>query len=140
MAQQTPTPDRVNFAKALFALATALSFDLDEPVVGVYWHAMKDLPDALRVETLLEAGNRKWFKFPKPAELKTLAAELMAEKRKAAAAIHLESCTHSSQWTENEQGKQVRCPCWKRAQEAMERVGQAVALPPSREDQMELGQ
>lgn len=139
MAQQTPATERVNFGNSLLALATALGFDLDEAVIGVYWHALRDLPDALRVETLLEAGNRKWFKFPKPAELKTLAADLMAEKRAAAAAIHLEGCDHDSHFIEVD-GRNKRCPCWERAQLAMQAVGQAIALPASREDAMELGQ
>lgn len=136
MAQ--PTPGRVAFAQAIFALATALSFDLDEAVISVYWHALKDVPDALRAETLMEAGNRKWFKFPKPAELKELAATLMAAKRKAAAALHLEGCDHSSHFIEID-GKNQRCPCWERAQLAMESVGQAIALPPARDD-AEIGQ
>lgn len=129
-------PARLAFGQAIFALATALSFDLDEAVLGVYWHALKDVPNGLRADVLLEAGNRKWFKFPKPAELKELAAEMMAAKRKAAAALHLEGCEHSSHFIEID-GRLQRCGCWTRAQRAMADVGQAIALPPSREDAME---
>lgn len=137
----------MNFARALMALATALGFDLDEAVVGVYWHALKDLPDDLRVETLLECGNRKWFKFPKPADVKELAAGLMDAKRKRVFFATLppgDTCPtcFGTRWkTVNVNGvnREDRCDCWKAAMQAMDRVGQAVALPPSREDAMEIG-
>lgn len=133
-------PQEAAFGEALFAVATALSFDLDAPVIAVYWHAMKAVPHPLRVEAVNECANRTWFKFPKPAEIKAVAAELMAKKRKAAAALHLDTCEHSSHFIENERGQLERCPCWKRAQEAMASVGQAIALPSdSREDHAELG-
>lgn len=84
------------------------------------------------------AAGRKFYPLPKAPDWKAECAKVMAAKRKAVAAIHLESCDHSSHFVEVN-GRQQRCPCWRRAQEAMAAVGQAIALPPSREDQMEIG-
>lgn len=86
------------------------------------------------IANLVRAGIN-WM--PKPGEVKAECAKVMATKRKLAAALHLESCDHSSHFIENEKGQLERCPCWKRAQQAMEDVGQAIQLP-AREDTAEL--
>lgn len=152
MAEPRHSTGRVAFAEAIFALATALSFDLDEAVIGVYWHALKDVPDGLRADVLMEAGNRKWFKFPKPAELKTLAAEIVASRRDAAYRASLPAtcgtCGHGkahtgARWKEvtvNGVTRLTTCDCRTAALQAADRVGQAIALPASREDAMEIGQ
>lgn len=103
-----------------------------------YILSMQDVPPAIleaAVEQLVREGVT-WM--PKPGDLKKTCAEVMAAKRKSAAAMHLDGCEHSSHFIEID-GRMQRCPCWKRAQEAMANVGQAIALPPSREDAVELG-
>lgn len=99
--------------------------------------SMRDVPAPILEEAIanLVTAGVTWM--PKPGDLKAECAKVMAAKRKLAAALHLESCDHSSHFIENEQGQLERCPCWKRAQQAMEDVGQAIALP-AREDAAEL--
>lgn len=133
--------DRKKFALILAPLVGASrtkSFTRHEGTA--YILSLQDVsPEILTaaVESMVKQGVT-WM--PKPGDLKAECAKVMAAKRKAVAAIHLESCEHSSHFIENEQGRQERCPCWTRAQQAMAAVGQAIALPASREDQMELGQ
>lgn len=132
-------PDRKKFALILAPLVGASrtkSFTRHEGTA--YILSMQDVsPEILTaaVESLVRQGVT-WM--PKPGDLKAECAKVMADKRKAAAAKHLEDCDHSSHWIEID-GRLQRCPCWKRAQQAMADVGQAIALPPSREDSMELG-
>lgn len=102
--------------------------------------SLRDVPESVLSEAIANVVNTGVTWMPKPGELKAECAKVMAAKRKAAAQMHLESCDHSSHFIENERGLLERCPCWKRAQDAMASVGQTIALPPSREDQMELGQ
>jgi hypothetical protein len=135
--RRTPEPEREDFATALLALGTALGFSIDVPVIRVYWYALKELPSELRIHTLMIAGKRKWFKFPQPSELNTIAAELMAQRRKVAFAHALPkgaSCPtcHGSRWREIEidgVARNERCPCWQAALQAADRVGQMIALP-----------
>ncbi len=134
---------KAQFGESILLLATALGFDLDEAVIGVYWHALKDVPSDLRVETLLEAANRKWFKFPTPADLKKIAAELIETRRKEAFRESLPAdCPDcgGSRWrpvTIDGVERLERCGCWQAAKKAMERVGQPIALPPSRDEHTE---
>ncbi len=100
--------------------------------------SMSDVPESILSEAIAKMVNVGVMFMPRPGELKAACAKVMAVKRKAAAAIHLEGCEHSSHFIEGKNGMQ-RCPCWKRAQQAMADVGQAIALPPSREDAMEIG-
>ena len=131
--------DRKKFALILAPLVGASrtkSFTRHEGTA--YILSMQDVPPeilAAAVESLVQAGVT-WM--PKPGDLKAECAKVMAAKRKAVAAIHLEGCDHSSHWIESDAGLE-RCPCWKRAQDAMAAVGQAIVLPASREDAMELG-
>lgn len=131
--------DRTRFALLMAPLIGASrtkSFTRHEGTA--YILSMQDVPPAIleaAVEALVQAGVT-WM--PKPGELKKKCADVMAAKRKAAAAIHLDDCDHSSHFIEVN-GRQRRCPCWDRAMQAMDAVGQAIALPPSREDQMEIG-
>lgn len=123
--------DRKKFAMLLAPLVGASrtkSFTRHEGTA--YMLSMQDVPPAIleaAVVQLVQAGVT-WM--PKPGELKAECAKVMAVKRKAAAALHLEGCDHSSHFIEVD-GKNKRCPCWIRAQQAMEAVGQAISLPPA---------
>lgn len=121
--------ERVEFGRSILLLATALGFDLDEAVIGVYWHAMKKIPAEARRQAFADASEVKWFKFPKPAEMVELGARIVASRRQAAAARHLADCEHTGHFIENSLGRMERCPCWTRAQQAMADVGQPIALP-----------
>lgn len=131
--------DRAAFARVLAPLvAASRTKSFTRPEATAYMLSLQDVPPAIlegAVAALLERGV-DWM--PKPGDLKKECATVMAAKRKAAATVHLEGCDHPSNWIENAKGQQERCPCWKRAQDAMAAVGQAIALPPSREDQKEL--
>lgn len=124
--------ERVDFGRGLLLLATALDRELDEPQIGVYWHALKAIPAEIRRETLARASEQKWFRFPQPGELKILAARVVDEKRAAAARLHLADCPHSGHWIEDARGLS-RCSCWRRAMTAMSNVGARVALPAAAE-------
>lgn len=100
--------------------------------------SMCEVPESILSEAIANLVNRGVTWMPKPGDLKAECAKVMALKRKAAAALHLDTCEHSSRFIDVS-GRMERCPCWKRAQQAMADVGQAIALPPSREDQMEIG-
>lgn len=82
------------------------------------------------------AGGRKFYPLPNASDVKGACAKVMSDRRKQAAALHLSSCDHNSHWVEVD-GKLQRCPCWQMAQHAMASVGQAIALPASREEQVE---
>ena len=131
--------DRKKFALVLAPLVGASrtkSFTRHEGTA--YIMSMQDVPPAIleaAVASLVNAGVT-WM--PKPGDLKAECAKVMATKRKAAAALHLGNCEHSSHFIDGRNGLE-RCPCWKRAQRAMAEVGQAIALPPSREEALELG-
>lgn len=101
--------------------------------------SLREVPASILEEAIANLVNAGVTFMPKPGEVKAACAKVMAAKRKAAAALHLEHCDHASQWIDGPNGLE-RCPCWKRAQQAMADVGQAIALPSSREDAMELGQ
>jgi hypothetical protein len=125
--------ERVAFAEGLMLLATSLDKDIDSAQVAVYWHHLKTVPAEVRREVFTLASGMKWFGMPQPGELKALAAGVMQARRKAAAALHLESCTHSSHWIDTDKGL-VRCPCWTQAKRAMDAVGQPIVLPERTED------
>jgi hypothetical protein len=120
---------REQFAHGMLLLATSLQQELDDAQLGVYWHHLKALPVDVRSEVMRKASGMKWFKFPQPGQLKELAAGILEERRKAAAAQHLADCTHSGRWIEGENGTLQRCPCHARAMQAMADAGQPVALP-----------
>ncbi len=76
-----------------------------------YILSMQDVPPAIleaAVEQLVRAGVT-WM--PKPGDLKAECAKVMAAKRKAAAALHLESCDNDSYFIDIV-GRMQRCPCW----------------------------
>jgi hypothetical protein len=120
---------REQFAHGMLLLATSLQQELDDAQLGVYWHHLKALPVDVRSEVMRKASGMKWFKFPQPGQLKELAAGILEERRKAAAAVHLADCTHSGRWIEGEDGTLQRCPCHARAMQAMADAGQPLALP-----------
>lgn len=146
MGERRVNPDRESFGKSIFALATALGFDLDRAVISVYWHALRELPGEIRTAMFLKASEQRWFKFPQPAQLKTIASELVAERRKTAFWNSLppgDTCPdcRGSRWRSvvvNEVERLERCPCWQAALKAADRVGQAIALPASREDAIDM--
>ncbi len=99
--------------------------------------SMRDVPAPIIEEAIAHLITTGVTFMPKPGELKAACAKVMAAKRRAVAAVHLESCDHDSHFIEVD-GRNDRCPCWKRAQQAMAAVGQPIALPPSREDASEM--
>lgn len=112
--------------------------DADMVQRKAYARAIDGIPVAIieaAIDALINeaAAGRKFYPMPTPPDLKGMCAKVMAAKRKAAAALHLENCDHDSHFIEID-GKNQRCPCWDRAQQAMLDVGQAIALPPARED------
>ena len=125
---------RADFGKSMLLLAVSLGFELDEPMVGVYWHALRAIAPEIRREALTLASQQPWRRFPQPGDLRALASGVMKAKREAAARLHLEGCTHAGHWIEDEQGAR-RCGCWVQAMAAMEAVGQAIALPERTEDE-----
>lgn len=140
MAERRVDPEQASFGENLLGLATALGFELDRPVIRVYWHALRDVPAEFRDRSLLVAGERQWFKFPRPADLVRIAGELIAERRKevltAAMSGECVQCGNI-RWIEIRDPENVkrmmRCECWVNAHKAMDRVGRVLALPPSRE-------
>lgn len=134
--------DRKKFALILAPLVGASrtkSFTRHEGTA--YILSMQDVPPAILEEAVSSLVKQGVTWMPKPGDLKAECAKVMAAKRKAAAALHLDGCDHSSQYIYNpETRRDERCPCWTRAQQAMAAVGQAIALPSSREEQKELGQ
>lgn len=100
--------------------------------------SMREVPESILSEAIANLVNAGITWMPKPGDLKAECAKVMASKRKAASALHLNNCEHSSHFIEGIGGRMERCPCWKRAQQAMLDVGQAIALPPAREDATEL--
>ena len=125
--------ERVAFGRGLLLLATALDRELDEPEVRVYWHALKGVPADVRREVFAAASERVWRRFPRPGDLKVLAADIIRTRREAAARLHLADCAHPGHWLED--GAAVRrCPCWGLAMAAMAAVGEPLALPAAVEE------
>lgn len=123
-------------------LCQTFGYEMDAWERKAYERTLKDIDGAILAEAaqvLVEqaSAGRKFYPIPKAPDWKAECAKVMAAKRKLAAALHLESCEHSSHFIENDKGLLERCPCWKRAQQAMEEVGQAIQLP-AREDAAEL--
>lgn len=114
--------ERREFGRGLLLLATALDRELDEPQVALYWATLKRVPVEIRRLMLLRAAEQAWKRFPQPAELKALAADVASERRAAAAQRHLALCEHSGHWMEDEHGRMTRCPCWRRAMDAMRTI------------------
>lgn len=131
------SPKSVNDMLAL--LCSTFRLEMDSYQKRAYVRALNEIPgpillaaaDALINEA---AAGRKFYPMPTAADVKGACAKVMAQKRKDAATLHLEGCDHSSHFIECEDGLLRRCPCWKRAQQAMADVGQAIALPGSRDE------
>lgn len=137
------SPKPVNDLLAL--LCSTFRCEIDSYQKRAYVRTLADIPgDVLLAagDQLINAsaGGRKFYPMPTAPDIKGACAKVITDRRKAAAALHLEGCTHSSHWIDDGKGGHERCPCWKRAQDAMASVGQPIALPPSREDQVEIGQ
>lgn len=133
-------PKPVNDMLAL--LCSTFRCEMDSYQKRAYVRTLGDVPGdvLLSAADLLineSAAGRKFYPMPTAPDVKGACAKVMASKRKAAAALHLEGCDHSSHFIEID-GKNKRCPCWERAQLAMESIGQAIALPPARDEQESL--
>lgn len=98
--------------------------------------SLADVPPAIVEEAITNLVRRGVDFMPRPGEVKAECKKVLDAKRAAAAKVHLEDCDHPSRFIEID-GKMRRCPCWTRAQTAMDLVGQPIAWPPSREDAQE---
>ena len=98
--------------------------------------SLADVPRPILKEAITRIVHRGITWMPKPGEVKDECAKVMAAKRQAAFQLLIEDCDHSSHFEEVD-GRLQRCACWKRAKAAADAVGQAIALPPSREDAAE---
>lgn len=133
--------DDLAFRNAMARMVMNFNGEMDAPMRRSYARTLDGIAAPV-IEEALDllidevAAGRKFFPMPTPADLKAACSKVMAAKRKAAAALHLEGCDHSSHFIEVD-GKNTRCPCWIRAQQAMEAVGQAIALPPASDDTSE---
>lgn len=113
-------PERAEFGRALSLLAVALGFELDEPTIAVHWHALRSVPVEIRRQAFARASERRWFKFPQPAELKGLAADVVDEQRavtaRQARALMADcpDCQNSPGWRSDGRAV-VRCACHVRA-------------------------
>lgn len=102
--------------------------------------SMSDVPEVILTEAIANLVNAGVTFMPKPGEVKAACAAVVAKKRKAVREHFLSACTHDSHWIDGPNGSVSRCPCWVGLQKALEQVEKPIALPPSREDAMELGQ
>lgn len=127
--------EKARFAESLAALALSLGFELDEPQYEFYWRTLADVPEDIRSEAMFACTNRKWFKFPQPAEMKAVAADVVDHRRKDAFRKMLASdCTvcHGSRWASTiVDGKESlrRCQCWTVAMKAMKAVAEPIERP-----------
>lgn len=128
----------------LALLCSTFRCEIDSYQKRAYVRALNGIPcDVLlaAADRLIgaSAAGRKFYPMPTAPDVKGAAAEVMKDRRTAAAARHLADCPHSSQYIYNPDTRvDERCPCWKRAHDAMQAVGQPIALPQSREDVREL--
>jgi len=103
--------------------------------------SMADVPRPILEEAIANMVRRGVTWMPRPGDVKAECAKVMAAKRQAAIALHLDSCEHPRQFEEftdrNGVVRNRKCSCWKRAQHAADLIGQAI-LPPSREETREL--
>lgn len=132
--QQSVT--RADFGRSILLLATAMGFDLDDAILGVYWHALKNVPVDVRREAFARASMQKWFRFPQPADLLTLAAQVVEERRQRAAEqarMLMETCGCSPRgWREVECDgvtRLERCACHTRAVTLIAEAGDPIARP-----------
>lgn len=102
--------------------------------------SLQDVPESVlrAAVAALVAQGVTWM--PRPGDLRRACASELAARRKAAwqatLAADCPDC-HGSRWqaiSVNGVERLRRCACWVAAQQAMDRVGQALELPPSRED------
>ena len=163
MADQIIHWDRLNEAhRAAFArmlaplIAASRSKDYEtKEKATVQLHtwmlSMRDVSPVIieeAIANLITAGVT-WM--PKPGELKAECAKVMTRKRLEAyedslpalcPTCHREKDYKGARWKEvsiNGVDRLVQCDCRTVALEAADRVGQAIALPPSREDALEVG-
>lgn len=104
----------------------------------IYMRTLKHVPSAILVAAVDKAlETETWF--PEPAKLLEIAADLVEEGRRAAAAKWLTDCEecHGSRWREitvDGVARLERCGCWQRAMAEMAAIGEPLkkkALPPA---------
>lgn len=77
------------------------------------------------------AAGKKFYPMPKAPDWKAACTSVVTKRQLAARELHLADCEHSSQWIHNpETGREERCPCWTRLQQALRVIG-TLALPPA---------
>lgn len=126
--------DAINHALA--EMVTAFRTEVDAPQVRLYRRLLASVPDAVVTESadrlMVEPGRRF---LPTPAEWMTTCADIVDERRAAAArqakALR-DDCPdcHGTGWAEVEGAKAVaRCTCIKRALELVAAAGNAIPRP-----------
>ncbi len=125
---------------ALAEMVTAFRTEVDAPQAKLYRRLLAGVPADVIAESadrlMVEPGRRF---LPTPAEWMTTAAQVVSERRIAAArqsAALLEECPdcHGSGWREAGSGNQVeRCTCHRRACALLDGMPAALALPASSE-------
>ena len=141
-AEQTRTPIR----DALALLSVSFRADMEAPQTRSYERALLPLKDQAgvlqrAVELLIDeaANGRQFYPVPKPADVKGACAKVIEVMRLKAFAEAGEACDHQPKYFEElkrEDGSTefVRCSHWKIGKAAMEAIGQPLALPARRDE------
>ena len=143
--------DRMTFARALAPLvAASRTKTFTRAEATAYMLSLQDVPPTILNDAVAALLSRGVDWMPKPGDLKKECAAVMTHRRKEAynATLPAECSTcgrektyKGARWKEvsiNGVDRLVRCDCQTVALQAADRVGQAIALPPSREDQTEI--
>ena len=148
--------DLREFRDVMYRMVTSFNGEMDSPKRKSYAR-MLDGIDVPIIEQALDrlidenASGRKFFPMPTPADLKAVCAKVMTTKRLEAYEASLpdecqtcgrEKSYKGARWKEvtvNGVDRMTQCDCRTVALQAADRVGQAIALPPSREDSLEFG-
>lgn len=137
------TRDEINnpVRQGLEFLCQTFGHEMDSWERAAYERTLKEVPASVIAEAaqlLVDqaAGGRKFYPIPKAPDWKAAAATVITRRQKAARALHLADCDHSSQWIDDGKGGLERCPCWKRMQHAIEHIG-SLALPPATSEERE---
>lgn len=137
-------------------LCQTFGYEMDAWERAAYERTLKDInggviAEAAQVLVDQAAAGRKFFPVPKAPDWKAECAKVIERRRNEAYRDSLpalcSTCGHEkshtgARWktvTVNGVERLTTCDCRTVALEAADRVGQPIALPPSREDQMELG-
>ena len=111
--------------------------------VLAFVQGLEDCPHDIVAAAIGRLVTRGLTWMPKPGEVKAECAKVVAERRAEAWRTSLaEDCADcgGQRWRPvfvNGVERLQRCDCWTAAQKATNRIGQAITLPPSREDASE---